>query len=154
MSQLQLLRALIRDRLIAAADEIFGAVERTIADYQEEVYSLQPTQPQQHCEQERSPGLDQEDPEPTPIKEEHEEQQELCISQEKSFQGLEEEEDDDDDDDAEGSMLCVEPEDDPQQHCEQERSPRLDQEDPEPTPIKEEYEEQQELCINPVCRFF
>ncbi|KAM6951599.1 uncharacterized protein FYW47_015126 [Aplochiton taeniatus] len=135
MSKTQLLRMLINERLSAAATEIFDVVERTIAEYEEEVrYSkresarqrellnsllkpeirLHRADPQkftlsteevppeqQHCEQERSPSLDQEDPEPPQIKEE------------------------------------VPPE---QQHYKQERGPSLDQEDPEPPQIKEEQE--------------
>lgn len=37
MSKIQLLRAFLNQRLTVAADEIFGAVEKTIAEYQEEV---------------------------------------------------------------------------------------------------------------------
>ncbi|KAK6328128.1 hypothetical protein J4Q44_G00001060 [Coregonus suidteri] len=130
---------------------------------------------QQHCEQERSPLLGQEDPEPTQIKEEEEE---LRTSQEEEqLQGLESEIRV-----SEPTSLCrvleptslcrdsettisvanpehvdgverpilpsfppslpvseeeVPPE---QQHCEQERSPLLGQEDPDPTQIKEERE--------------
>ncbi|KAM6951602.1 uncharacterized protein FYW47_015130 [Aplochiton taeniatus] len=135
LSKTEHLRILITERLSAAADEIFGCFERTIADYEEEIRSSQRriacqsklldvllnpvvklhradpqkftlskqevSPEQQHCEQEMSPSLDQEDPEPPQIKEE------------------------------------VPPE---QQHCEQERSPSLDQEDPEPPQIKEEQE--------------
>ncbi|KAJ8007816.1 hypothetical protein DPEC_G00098130 [Dallia pectoralis] len=36
MSKLQLLRVFLSDRLTAAAVEIFGAVEKTVAEYQEE----------------------------------------------------------------------------------------------------------------------
>ncbi|KAK6309160.1 hypothetical protein J4Q44_G00206230 [Coregonus suidteri] len=104
MSKIQLLRVFLNDRLTAAADEIFGVVDKMIAEYQEEVVRLQrlldivlqPEIPlnlhredlqqltlsvsevevppeQQHCEQEWSPSLGQEDPEPTQIKEEQEE---------------------------------------------------------------------------------
>ncbi|KAJ7992078.1 hypothetical protein DPEC_G00274830 [Dallia pectoralis] len=38
MSKMQLLRVFFNQRLTAAAEEIFGAVEKTIAEYQEEVY--------------------------------------------------------------------------------------------------------------------
>lgn len=37
MSGTELLRALVNERLAAAADEIFGLVERTIVEYQDEV---------------------------------------------------------------------------------------------------------------------
>ncbi|XP_041704555.1 zinc finger protein 568 [Coregonus clupeaformis] len=116
MSKIQLLRVFLNERLTAAAEEIFGVVEKTIAEYQEEVVRLQRLldidivlQPeknlhradvqqlavseeevppeQQHCEQEWSPSLVQEDPEPTQIKEE---QEELRTSQEEEqIQGLE-----------------------------------------------------------------
>ncbi|KAK6291741.1 hypothetical protein J4Q44_G00375260 [Coregonus suidteri] len=114
MSKLQLLRVFLNDRLTAAAVEIFGAVEKTVVVYQEEndrlrrllritpeirlckIDSLQlslsvseeevPPE-QQHCEQEWSPSLGQEDPEPTQI---IEEQEELRTSQEEEqLQGLE-----------------------------------------------------------------
>uniref|UniRef100_A0A8C7VHM3 C2H2-type domain-containing protein n=1 Tax=Oncorhynchus mykiss TaxID=8022 RepID=A0A8C7VHM3_ONCMY len=111
MSKLQLLRVFLNDRLTAAAVEIFGAVEKTVVEYQEEndrlrrllrrtpeiqlcgIDSLQlsvseeevPPE-QQHCEQEWSPSLEQEDTEPTQIKQE---QEELGTSQEEEqLQGL------------------------------------------------------------------
>jgi hypothetical protein len=37
MSRLQLLHLFVSERLRAAAAEIFGAVEKTITDYQEEI---------------------------------------------------------------------------------------------------------------------
>ncbi|KAK6302265.1 hypothetical protein J4Q44_G00266200 [Coregonus suidteri] len=100
MSKLQLFNAYLTERLTAAAAEISVAVERTITDYQEENERLRRlldllTKPkfhradpqqftllvseeevppeQEHCEQEWSPSLGQEDPEATQIKEEHEE---------------------------------------------------------------------------------
>ncbi|XP_021470248.2 zinc finger protein 287 [Oncorhynchus mykiss] len=110
MSKLQLLSVFLNERLTAAAVEIFGAVEKTVVEYQEEndrlrrllgitpeirqrkIESLQlcvseeevPPE-QQHCEQEWSPSLGQEDPEPTQIKEK---QEELRTSQEE-LRGLE-----------------------------------------------------------------
>ena len=36
MSEIQLLRALVTERLAVAADEIFGLVEQTIAEFREE----------------------------------------------------------------------------------------------------------------------
>ncbi|CAB1331513.1 unnamed protein product, partial [Coregonus sp. 'balchen'] len=41
MSKIQLLRVFLNERLTAAAEEIFGVVEKTIAEYQEEVVRLQ-----------------------------------------------------------------------------------------------------------------
>nr|XP_046188660.1 uncharacterized protein LOC124017492 [Oncorhynchus gorbuscha] len=111
MSKLQSLRVFLNDRLTAAAVEIFGAVEKTVVEYQEENDrlrrllritpeiqlcrrdSLQLSAPeeevppeQQHCEQEWSPSLEQEDPETKQIKEE---QEEVRTSQEEEqLQGL------------------------------------------------------------------
>eukprot|EP00063_Salmo_salar_P037278 XP_014012113.1 PREDICTED: zinc finger protein 677-like isoform X3 [Salmo salar] len=112
MSKLQLLRVFLNDRLTAAAVEIFGAVEKTVVEYQEEndrlrrllrrtpenqlcrIDSMQlsgsgeevPPE-QQHCEQEWSPSLGQEEPEPTQSKEK---QEELRTSQKKEqLQGVE-----------------------------------------------------------------
>ncbi|XP_020361648.1 zinc finger protein 37-like isoform X1 [Oncorhynchus kisutch] len=114
MAKLDLLRVFLNERLTAAAAEIFGAVEKTVVEYQEENHRLRgllritpgiklykrdslqlslavseeevPSE-QQHCEQEWSPSLGQEDPEPTQIKEE---QEEVRTSQkEEQLQGLE-----------------------------------------------------------------
>ncbi|KAM9401622.1 uncharacterized protein ACWYII_029151 [Salvelinus alpinus] len=114
MSKLQSFRVFLNERLTAAAVEIFGAVEETVAEYHEEndrlrrllritpeiklcrIDSLQlslsvseeevPPE-QQHCEQEWSPSLGQENPELPQIKEE---QEELRTSQEEEqLQGLE-----------------------------------------------------------------
>eukprot|EP00063_Salmo_salar_P032822 XP_014007657.1 PREDICTED: zinc finger protein 37-like isoform X2 [Salmo salar] len=110
MSKLQLLNVFVTERLSAAAVEIFGVVEKIIAEYREQICRsaeenerlrrlldmgtkpertshiadfqvLTPAVPpeNQNCEQEWSPSLGQEDPEPTQIKEE---QQELRLSQE------------------------------------------------------------------------
>uniref|UniRef100_A0A8C7CVK6 C2H2-type domain-containing protein n=1 Tax=Oncorhynchus kisutch TaxID=8019 RepID=A0A8C7CVK6_ONCKI len=110
MSKLQLLNVFVTERLSTAAVEIFVVVEKTIAEYQEQICRsvkenerlrrlldmatkpertshiadfqlLTPSVPpeQQSCEQEWSPSLGQEDPEPTQIKEEH---QEFRLSQE------------------------------------------------------------------------
>ncbi|XP_036818507.1 zinc finger protein OZF-like [Oncorhynchus mykiss] len=114
MSQLQLLRVFLNERLMAAAVEIFGAVEKTVVEYEEEndrlrrllrvtpeitlcrkdslqlslaVSEEEVPSEQQHCEQEWSHSLGQEDLEPTQIKEKHEE---LRTSQEEEqLQGLE-----------------------------------------------------------------
>ncbi|KAK6307824.1 hypothetical protein J4Q44_G00210950 [Coregonus suidteri] len=100
MSKLDLLRVFLNERLAAAAAEIFGAVEKTVVEYQEEnnrlhrflritpeikqckTDSLQlslavseeevPSE-QQYCEREWRPSLGQENPEPTQMKEEQEE---------------------------------------------------------------------------------
>ncbi|XP_064826017.1 zinc finger protein 239-like [Oncorhynchus masou masou] len=106
MSKLQLLNVFVTERLSAAAVEIFVVVEKTIAEYQEEIgrsaeenerlrrlldmatkperishvadfQLLTPVIPPE--QQEWSPSLEQEDPEPTHIKEE---QQEHRLSQE------------------------------------------------------------------------
>nr|XP_023998706.1 zinc finger protein 2-like [Salvelinus alpinus] len=114
MSKLQLLSVFLNERLTAAVVEIVGAVEKTVVEYQEENYRLRrllritPDIPltlsridslqlsvseeevppeQQHCEQEWSPSLGKEDPEPTQIKEK---QEELRTSEEEEqLQGLE-----------------------------------------------------------------
>lgn len=41
MSNIQLLRVFLNERLTYAANEIFGIVEKTIIEYQEEVVRLQ-----------------------------------------------------------------------------------------------------------------
>uniref|UniRef100_A0A673WT09 Zinc finger and SCAN domain-containing protein 22-like n=1 Tax=Salmo trutta TaxID=8032 RepID=A0A673WT09_SALTR len=111
MSKLQLFRMFLNERLTTAAVDIFGAVEKTVVEYQEEndrlrrlleitsevqlcrTESLQlsvseeevPPE-QQHCKQEWSPSLGQKDPEPTQIKEEQEEVR--TSQQEEQLQGL------------------------------------------------------------------
>ncbi|XP_056256309.1 gastrula zinc finger protein XlCGF57.1-like isoform X2 [Seriola aureovittata] len=89
MSKVQMLRALVKQRLTAAAEEIFVLFERTIAEYEEEIdrhRSLQELQVKPEIntadvqqllvckeeQQEWSSSLDQEDPEPPHIKEEQE----------------------------------------------------------------------------------
>ncbi|XP_038841503.1 gastrula zinc finger protein XlCGF57.1-like [Salvelinus namaycush] len=112
MSKLQSFRVFLNERLTAAAVEIFGAVEETVAEYHEEndrlrrllritpeiklcrIDSLQLSvseeevlPEQQHCEQEWSPSLGQENPELPQIKEE---QEKLGTSkEEEQLQGLE-----------------------------------------------------------------
>ncbi|KAM6941242.1 uncharacterized protein PEZ65_003305 isoform 2-T2 [Lycodopsis pacificus] len=118
MSKVQMLRCFVNQRLTAAAEEIFGVFERTIAEYEEERSALK-EQHERHRkrldavfnpqlrlhgadvqqllvvqeevppeQQEWSCSLDQEDPEPPHIKEE---QEELWTSQEgEQLQGLEE----------------------------------------------------------------
>ncbi|XP_035609414.1 zinc finger protein 135-like isoform X1 [Oncorhynchus keta] len=116
MTKLQLLSVFLNERLTAAVVEIVGAVEKTVVEYQEEndrlrrLLRITPEIPlklsridslqisltdseeevppeQQHCEQEWSPSLGQEDPETTQIKEK---QEEVRTSQEEEqLQGLE-----------------------------------------------------------------
>ncbi|XP_044028057.1 zinc finger protein 235-like isoform X2 [Siniperca chuatsi] len=117
MCKVQMLRALVKQRLTAAAEEIFGLFERTIAEYEEELRRSKEEnerqrellaavfQPQLRLhradvqqlslrkeevppeQQDWSPSLDQ-DPEPPHIKEE---QEELWTSQEgEQLRGLEE----------------------------------------------------------------
>ncbi|XP_036949791.1 zinc finger protein 771-like isoform X1 [Acanthopagrus latus] len=111
MSKVQTLRVVVKQRLTAAAEEIFELFERTIAEYEEELcrhrklldavtepqVQLHRTDVQQLLEckeedppeqQERSSSLDQEEPEPPHIKEE---QEELWTRQEgEQLPGLEE----------------------------------------------------------------
>ncbi|XP_049895785.1 zinc finger and SCAN domain-containing protein 12-like isoform X2 [Epinephelus moara] len=118
MSKVQMLRSLVKQRLTAAAEEIFGLFERTIAEYEEELCRSKEENERQRKlldaasnpqlrlhradvqqllvvkeevppeQQEWSSSVDQEDPEPPHIKEE---QEELWISQEgEQLQGLEE----------------------------------------------------------------
>uniref|UniRef100_A0AAY5KR57 C2H2-type domain-containing protein n=1 Tax=Esox lucius TaxID=8010 RepID=A0AAY5KR57_ESOLU len=115
MSKIHLLRAFLNERLTAAAEEIFGVVEKTISEYQEELVRLQslldivlqptiklhraelqqltisefPPEQQQHRVLEWSPIHGLEDPEPTQIKEELQ----RC-PEEEQFQGLEEDDND------------------------------------------------------------
>ncbi|XP_029288952.1 gastrula zinc finger protein XlCGF57.1-like [Cottoperca gobio] len=104
MSKTQMLRDFVNQRLTAAAGEIFELFERTITEYEEELeFSSKEIHRQRKLldtvfhpevrlhradvqQQEWSPSLDQEDPEPPHIKEE---QEELWSSQEQ-LQGLEE----------------------------------------------------------------
>ncbi|XP_074469071.1 uncharacterized protein LOC141754113 [Sebastes fasciatus] len=115
MCKVQKLRALVKQRLTAAAEEICGLFERTIAEYEEELSrSKEENERQQKLldavlhpqlrtdvdkvtvskeevpseQQEWSSSLDQKDPEPPHIKEE---QEDLWTSQEgEQLQGLEE----------------------------------------------------------------
>ncbi|XP_075931733.1 uncharacterized protein LOC142931621 [Anarhichas minor] len=114
MSKVQMLRCLVNQRLTAAAEEIFGVFERTIAEYEEELSRSKEENERQRKlldavfipqlrlhradvqqllvvkeeQQEWSSSLDQQDPEPPHIKEE---QEELRTSQEgEQLHGLEE----------------------------------------------------------------
>uniref|UniRef100_A0A8C7MJY4 Zinc finger protein 227-like n=1 Tax=Oncorhynchus kisutch TaxID=8019 RepID=A0A8C7MJY4_ONCKI len=99
MSKIEYLRVFLNQKLIAAAEEIFGVVEETIAEYQEEVSHTKEenrrlrsmldirSKPQIKLhrradlqqltvavsdeQQEWSPSLGQKDPEPTRMKDEH-----------------------------------------------------------------------------------
>ncbi|XP_041664473.1 zinc finger protein OZF-like isoform X1 [Cheilinus undulatus] len=104
MSKVQILRSLVNQRLAAAAEEIFELFEKTIAEYEEEIYRSKddqrkrqdPDQPHSsdfkqlvseeevpQKQLESSSSLKQEEPpEPAHIKEE---QEELWISQEREF---------------------------------------------------------------------
>ncbi|KAJ7988716.1 hypothetical protein DPEC_G00312110 [Dallia pectoralis] len=100
MTKLQSFRAFLNERLTVAALEIFGAVEKTVVEYEEEIERLQRLQritpvikqrqrdsqnvslivaeeevppEEQYSEQEWSPSLVEEDPETTQIKQEQEE---------------------------------------------------------------------------------
>ncbi|KAL0992627.1 hypothetical protein UPYG_G00095950 [Umbra pygmaea] len=114
MSKIQVLRDFFNQRLTAAAEEIFGAVEKTIAEYQDEVcrskeennrlqrqleFALKPPDlpqlsltvfeeedlpEQQRCEPKWSPSLGQEDPEETAHVKE-EHQEQHRTSQEETF---------------------------------------------------------------------
>ncbi|KAM6951073.1 uncharacterized protein FYW47_014590 [Aplochiton taeniatus] len=136
MSKTQLLRMLINERLSAAATEIFDVVERTIADYEEEVrYSKRENARQRELFNKLLKPeikLHRADPQKCTLSKE-----EVCLVEQQCEQdwspSLDQE-------DPEPPQIKeeVSPE---QRHCEQERSPSLDQEDPEPPQIKEEQEE-------------
>ncbi|XP_078136599.1 uncharacterized protein LOC144537055 [Sander vitreus] len=119
MSKVRMLRAFVNQRLTAAAEEIFGLFETTIAEYEEELCRSKEENERQRErtdavfipqlrlhradvhqvsvvkdsvpteQQEWSSSLDQEEPEPPPHIKE--EQEQLCSSQEgEQLQGLEE----------------------------------------------------------------
>ncbi|KAL0970714.1 hypothetical protein UPYG_G00246240 [Umbra pygmaea] len=65
MTELQLLRKLLNERLTAAAIEIFGAIEKTVFEYQEEnerlrrMLRISPEKQlykTEYCDQDRNPG--------------------------------------------------------------------------------------------------
>ncbi|MED6266932.1 hypothetical protein CHARACLAT_007085, partial [Characodon lateralis] len=164
----QHLREFIRERLTAAAEEIFTEFEKNIIRCEEKIRLLDgywkpqielrridlPQQlacmveevsaEQLFCNQETSPRQDQEEPQPLQIKQEEEE---LYSSQEEEDPELKEE--------TNGNMLFTGCEEDfPQHHvcmgeeaptdqllCDQERNSDQDQEEPEPPQIKKEQEE-------------
>ncbi|XP_064823910.1 zinc finger protein 892-like [Oncorhynchus masou masou] len=109
MSKMQLLQDYLNERLTAVAVEIFGAVENTIAEYQEEI-----SRSNEEIERLRrlldlvfQPDIKLQKADPPQLT--------LLVPEEE--------------------VLAE------KQHCEQEWSPSLGQEDPEPTQIKEEQEE-------------
>ncbi|XP_075937410.1 uncharacterized protein LOC142938083 [Anarhichas minor] len=149
MSKVNMLRCLVNQRLTAAAEEICGLFERTIAEYEEELSrSKEENERQQKLldavlipqlrlhradvqqlwvvkeevppEQQES-SLDQEDPEPPHIEEEQEDPEPPHIEEEQE--------------DPEPPHIEEEQEDPEPPHIEEE------QEDPEPPHIKEEQEE-------------
>ncbi|KAM6925900.1 uncharacterized protein PEZ65_009510 [Lycodopsis pacificus] len=151
MSKVQMLRCLVNQRLTAAAEEIFGLFERTIAEYEEErsrskeqnerqrklldavlnpEVRIQRAQVQQLLvvreevppeQQEWSASLDQEDPEPSHMKEEQEDPEPPRIKEEQE--------------DPEPTHIKEDQEDPEPPHIKE------DQEDPEPPHIKEEQED-------------
>ncbi|XP_068561338.1 gastrula zinc finger protein XlCGF57.1-like [Cebidichthys violaceus] len=108
MSKVQMLRCLVNQRLTAAAEEIFGVFERTIAEYEEELCRSKEENERQRKlldavfnpqlrlhradvqqllvvkdeQQEWSSSLDQQDPEPPHIKEEQEDPEPPHIKEE------------------------------------------------------------------------
>ncbi|XP_034027288.1 zinc finger protein 23-like [Thalassophryne amazonica] len=107
MSKVQMLRALVKQRLTAAAEEIFGLFERTIAEYEEELCrSKEENHRQRHLldavfnpedmqqlfmgkeglqpdQRDQSPSLDHQEPDSPHIKEEH---RELWTNQERELE--------------------------------------------------------------------
>ncbi|KAM6952941.1 uncharacterized protein PEZ65_016474 [Lycodopsis pacificus] len=167
MSKLEMLRSFVNQRLTAAYEEIFGLLERTIAEYEEELYRSKEENKRQRKlldavfnpevrirradvqqlllvkeevpseQQEWSSSLDQEDPEPPHIKAEQEDPEPPHIKEEQE--------------DPEPPHIKEEQEDPKPPHIKEE------QEDPEPPHIKEEQEdpepphikeEQEELCTS------
>ncbi|XP_078114080.1 uncharacterized protein LOC144522685 [Sander vitreus] len=107
MSTIQTLRAFVNERLTVAVEEIFGLLETTISNYEEEIYrqrkllehvvildthrnkaDVRKLIVRKEEQQEWRPSVDREEPEPRHIKEE---QEEVWSSQEgERLQGLEE----------------------------------------------------------------
>ncbi|XP_049424593.1 zinc finger protein 501-like isoform X16 [Epinephelus fuscoguttatus] len=115
MSKVQMLRSLVKQRLTAAAEEIFGLFERTIAEYEEELCRSKEENERQRKlldavfnpqlrlhradvqqllvvkeevppeQQEWSSSVDQEDPEPPLIKEDQEDPEPPHIKEEQEF---------------------------------------------------------------------
>ncbi|XP_039457955.1 uncharacterized protein LOC116327399 isoform X2 [Oreochromis aureus] len=166
MSSVQYLRDVIKERLTAAAEQIFSEFEKTIVRYEEEISQLRPLDirpgikshntgldDQQIFDQERSSSLHQQDPEPPQTKEV---QEEICSSEEGKQLELKQEAEDIDVWTGEQLDLLCQPgverttTDLPQQHdckenCSQERNSSLNQEDPD---LPETKEEQEEISLN------
>ncbi|XP_075931781.1 uncharacterized protein LOC142931644 [Anarhichas minor] len=147
MSKVQMLRCLVNQRLTAAAEEIFGVFERTIAEYEEELSRSKEENERQRKlldavfipqlrlhradveqmlvvneeQQEWSSSLNQEDPEPPHIKEDQEDPEPPHIKEKQE--------------DPEPPHIKEEQEDPEPPHIKEE------QEDPEPPHIKEEQED-------------
>ncbi|XP_038580258.1 zinc finger protein 420-like [Micropterus salmoides] len=163
------LRALLTERLAAAAEEIVGVFEETVAEYEaraeraerevcrqrrllEAVLKPEVRLHRAECpadvqeeEHEWSPSLDQEDPEPTQIKEKwspslDQEDPEPTQIKEKWSPSLDQE-------DPEPTHIkekwspSLDQEDPEPTHIKEKWSPSLDQDDPEPPQIKEEQED-------------
>ncbi|KAK6318800.1 hypothetical protein J4Q44_G00100110 [Coregonus suidteri] len=87
MSKLQLLNAFLTERLTAAAVEIFGAVEKTITEYQEEISSSKEeidrlrrqlhivTQPKIKLHKSDTQQLTLPDPDEVPLEQQHREKE-------------------------------------------------------------------------------
>ncbi|XP_053190767.1 oocyte zinc finger protein XlCOF7.1-like [Scomber japonicus] len=115
MCSLQSVKLFVQQRLTAAVEEIFGHLEKTITEYEEEIHRrhrrlldelLKAETKQRKAvlpldvrkvivgeeeKQVKSSTVDQEDPDPPHVKEEHEEQEEVWTSQEgEQLQELEE----------------------------------------------------------------
>ncbi|XP_078020041.1 uncharacterized protein LOC144459624 [Epinephelus lanceolatus] len=150
MSKVQMLRSLVKQRLTAAAEDIFGLFERTIAEYEEELCRSKEENERQRKlldavfnpqlrlhradvqqllvvkekvppeQQEWSSSVDQEDPEPPHMKEDQEDPEPPHIKEEQE--------------DPEPPHIKEEQEDPEPPHIKE------DQEDPEPPHIKEEQE--------------
>ncbi|KAM6903937.1 uncharacterized protein PEZ65_018717 isoform 1-T1 [Lycodopsis pacificus] len=163
MSKVQMLRCLVNQRLTAAAEEIFGVFERTIAEYEEQLSRSQEQNERQRKlldtvfipqlqlhradvqqllvvkeevppeQQEWSSSLDQEDPEPPHIKEDQEDPEPPHIKE--------------DQEDPEPPHIKEDQEDPEPPHIKEDQEdpepPHIkeDQEDPEPPHIKEDQEE-------------
>ncbi|XP_068426954.1 zinc finger protein 550-like [Clinocottus analis] len=163
MCKVQMLRALVKQRLTAAAQEIFGLFERTIAEYEEELSASRDENERQRRlldavfnpevrvhradvqqlsvvqvevppeQQDWSSSLDQEDPEPSHIKKEQEDPEPPHIKDDQ--EDPEPPHIKDDQEDPEPSHIKKEQEDPEPPHI------KDDQENPEPPHIKDDQED-------------
>nr|XP_024654763.1 uncharacterized protein LOC112430630 [Maylandia zebra] len=158
MSSVQHLREFIKEKLNAATEEIFSEFEKTIVRYEEEIRQLIPLDirpgikshntgldDQQVSDQERSSSLDQQNTEPSKIKEV---QEEISIIGEGEQLELKQEAENIYVWTGEQLVLLLNPGVkltiiglDDQQVSDQERSSNLDQQNTEPSEIKEVQEE-------------